>query len=228
MSNARAAEPVSVPSGEAPRRALGREQIIAAALEIIDEEGPGSATMRRIADEFGVVPTAIHWHIKTREDLLRGVVDLVYEGVEVPPAGSETWEDQARHLCRAVRRQLIAHPNVLPLLPMASQSTSVRLYAAEVMIMSQSGLRGQAVAEAAQLIGAFSIGWAFSEALRNEVSRPDRFMAELITEWVREHGDTDFGLLPHATLAFDGAARFEEGLDDLIDGIRRRAQAASR
>jgi AcrR family transcriptional regulator len=226
-----------VPAAAAKKRArvtarvtrppLDRQQVFEVALEIIDAEGPTGVTMRRIADEFGVVPTAVHWHVKTREELLRGVVDLVYEGVDLPEAGSGSWEKQARELCRAVRRQFVAHPNVMVLLPLASRSISARVYAAQVMIMRRSGLQGRAVAEAAQLIGAHTVGWVFAETLHDGANQPDRFMAELVGEWVRAHGDTDFEPVPHANLAFDGEARFEESLDYLLDGIRRRAERAA-
>jgi TetR/AcrR family transcriptional regulator, transcriptional repressor of bet genes len=53
--------------GEGPRR----EALIAAALDLIAEGGPGAATVRAIADRAGVTPGLIRHYFQTKEDLTR-------------------------------------------------------------------------------------------------------------------------------------------------------------
>lgn len=48
-----------------------REALIAAALDLVSEGGPGAATVRAIADRAGVTPGLIRHYFQTKEDLTR-------------------------------------------------------------------------------------------------------------------------------------------------------------
>ncbi|HEY1765672.1 MAG TPA: TetR/AcrR family transcriptional regulator [Opitutaceae bacterium] len=68
------------------------DRIRAAALEILESEGPGSVSMRRIAGALGITPMAIYHHFRNKEALLHAIVDQEFakfhETVErIPPSG---------------------------------------------------------------------------------------------------------------------------------------------
>jgi len=55
------------------------QRIAAAALRVLEKEGPGAVTMRRIAKAVRVTPMAIYHHFPNREALLKTVTDREFE-----------------------------------------------------------------------------------------------------------------------------------------------------
>jgi AcrR family transcriptional regulator len=97
-----------------PRGFLSRELIIKEALALLDEHGPGALSMRRLADRLGVAPTALYTHVRGKADLIDGLVDQVYAGLELDPGRSGDWIEQLATVSRDVRAHLLAHPAVVP------------------------------------------------------------------------------------------------------------------
>ena len=57
-------------TAETPRRSLHQEQIVDAALALLDEGGIENLTMRRLGDRLGITAAALYWHVSSRQDLL--------------------------------------------------------------------------------------------------------------------------------------------------------------
>ena len=102
--------------GEAIARARGRPEavdratLITAALRVIDTEGIGALTMRRLATELGVSPMAPYRHVASKEELLRVVAAEVVARIEVPAGGS--WETDLERFFGIFRERLLDHPGV--------------------------------------------------------------------------------------------------------------------
>jgi len=96
---------------------LSRDEILAAALAIVDAEGFTALSMRRLARELGVEAMSIYHHVRDKRALLGGVVELSLR-TEAPasPRPGIAWQDVVVIMVRAFRRTLVAHPNVLPLM----------------------------------------------------------------------------------------------------------------
>lgn len=63
-------------------RAMRREQIVAAVLRIIGEEGIGSLTTTALAREIGVTSGALFRHFDTRDEILEETVRYVAETID--------------------------------------------------------------------------------------------------------------------------------------------------
>src|ERR687893_1971585 len=80
-----------------PRRARGgqpalsREQIVRAAIEILDAEGAAGLSMRRLGTRLGSGATSLYWHVAHKDELLELAVDEVLGEVYVPEAGDTPW-----------------------------------------------------------------------------------------------------------------------------------------
>jgi TetR/AcrR family tetracycline transcriptional repressor len=91
---------------------LTREQIARAALELLDEEGLDSLTVRKVANKLGVQHGALYWHVKHKQALLDEVAEAIlreeFGAVEEPvePAG---WEEWLLKLAGRLRKALLAH-----------------------------------------------------------------------------------------------------------------------
>lgn len=76
-------------TGSAPDRGrITREQILAAAMELLDQRGLPDLTMRKLAAELGVRPSALYWHFPDKQTLLARLADRIIGSAPKPPASS--------------------------------------------------------------------------------------------------------------------------------------------
>jgi AcrR family transcriptional regulator len=95
---------------EAGRRArLNRVRVLQAAVALADEAGLESLSMRRLAQELGVVPMALYKHVANKEELLDGMVEVIVGEIE-PPVRGAGWKSAVRLRVLSARRVLLRHP----------------------------------------------------------------------------------------------------------------------
>src|SRR5262249_41885624 len=71
--------------------------------------GPDAVTIRRIAQEFGVTPMALYWHVANKDELLAAMGDALLADV-VPPPAIGSWSVQLRGVVEALIEALSKHP----------------------------------------------------------------------------------------------------------------------
>ncbi|NUT34267.1 MAG: TetR family transcriptional regulator [Hamadaea sp.] len=105
------------------RRAAGRppvprEQIIAAALAILDEEGADALSLRALAQRLESSTATLYRHFDSRADLLAQVVDRIFGEIEfaVDPGQAANWQDACGALATAMFEALRRHRNAAPLI----------------------------------------------------------------------------------------------------------------
>ena len=97
------------PQPAARREPLSRERVLRAAVALADEGGIGSLTMRRLGQELGVEAMSLYKHVKNKDDLLDGIVDLVVGDIDVPPTGTP-WKEAMRRRAISAHDVMLAHP----------------------------------------------------------------------------------------------------------------------
>lgn len=97
------------------RAPLTREQILDAALAVIDRDGLEGLNMRKLGAEVGVEAMSLYNHVGGKEDVLDGVVALLWHEVESRMGPDGPWQQQARALAGAIRDTAHAHPHGYPL-----------------------------------------------------------------------------------------------------------------
>lgn len=98
---------------------ITEQRITAAALRILETDGHDALTMRRIAQELGTGPASIYRHVASREELTVLVVDHVLGLHDATPPANGDWRQTARWGAGELRRHLLAHPAVVPLITSA-------------------------------------------------------------------------------------------------------------
>jgi len=91
------------------REPLSRERILQTAVSLADAGGVDSLSMRRIAQELGVVPMALYKHVANKDELLDGMVDVVVGEID-PPIDGAAWKTTMRERILSARRALQRHP----------------------------------------------------------------------------------------------------------------------
>src|SRR4051812_39413038 len=77
------------------RERLSRERVLRAAMAHADEGGIEGLTMRRLAEELGAAPMALYRHVANKDDLVDGLIDIVFGEVVLPPADGD-WKAAMR------------------------------------------------------------------------------------------------------------------------------------
>ncbi len=146
------------------RRPLGREQIVAAAVALADDDGIAAVSMRKVAGRLDVEAMSLYHHVANKDDLLDGMVDAVTAEFTVPP-DAEDWRAALRGRCHAARAALRRHPWAVGLMDSRSSPGLATLRHHEAVLASLRG-GGFSVAGAAHafaLIDSFLYGFALQE-----------------------------------------------------------------
>jgi TetR/AcrR family transcriptional regulator, tetracycline repressor protein len=94
---------------------LTQDDVVDAALRIVEEYGVEALTMRRLADEIGAAVTAIYHHVGNRDVLIDLLVDrLMADMGSVHPRG-RTPRGRIRSIAEEWRAKLLAHPHLIGL-----------------------------------------------------------------------------------------------------------------
>ncbi len=96
-------------STTARRAPLSRERVLRAAIELADQGGLESLTMRKLGQLLGVEAMSLYNHVANKNDILDGIVDLVVGDIDVPPAGTH-WKAAMRQRSISAHQVLLAHP----------------------------------------------------------------------------------------------------------------------
>jgi TetR/AcrR family tetracycline transcriptional repressor len=99
----------------ASRARLDRRRVLQAALGLVDREGLEALTMRRLGTELRVDPMTVHHHAESKERLLDGLAELLWEEVALPE-GSGGPAAALRGLARSLRDLFRRHPQAAPLI----------------------------------------------------------------------------------------------------------------
>jgi AcrR family transcriptional regulator len=223
--------PATAPSA-GRRPGLTRDQVLTAAMAIIDEGGVEVLTMRRLGKALDRNPMAIYRHATDKDALLDALVEVVVADFVVdahPGADGVDWEHALRGTAHKFRLAALAHPRIVPAVVTRSLSGPLALRPPGMLrpleelleLFSNAGFDEHGALHAARLFTGFVYQHLLHE-LQERVDNPDETDDVLrlglhrlpITEFPRLRS------LAAILAAYDGAAELDEGLDIVIAGLR--------
>src|SRR5215216_4220189 len=203
---------------------LSRQRVLGAAVALADRGGVGSVSMRKLAQELGVEAMSLYHHVAGKDDLLDGMVDVVFGEIELP-AGETDWKAAMRRRALSAREALRRHPWATAL--MESRSTpgpaNVRHHDAVLGILRNAGFSVELAAHAYSLLDAYVYGFALQETSL-PFSTPEE-TAEVAQSLMAEFPAAEY---PHLTAfavehvlqpGYDYGDEFLFGLDLILDGL---------
>ena len=211
----------------AGRGRLSRQQILVAGLALADSGGIASLSMRKLGQEVGVEAMSLYKHVANKEDLLDGMVDLVFQELDPPPAQA-AWKKAMRARAFDMRNALDRHPWAIGL--MESRRTpgpaSLRHHDAVIRCLLEAGFSMHMTAHAYALLDSYVYGFALQEhGLPFSTADETAAMAQ---GFLTQFSADEFPYLARFTnehaLApgYHFGTEFEFGLDLILDGISRR------
>lgn len=96
------------------RQPVSREHALSEAVVLADREGLAALSMRRLAEALGVEAMSLYHHVRNKDAILDGMVDLVFAEIDVP-AGTG-WKEAMRQRALSARAALRRHPWALSLM----------------------------------------------------------------------------------------------------------------
>ena len=90
------------------RLPLNRDRVLRAALALADAGGLETLTMRKLGRKLGVEAMSLYNHVANKEDIIDGMVDLVFSEIDLPASGAD-WKTAMRDRAIAVREALSRH-----------------------------------------------------------------------------------------------------------------------
>jgi AcrR family transcriptional regulator len=209
-----------------PRPRLSRERVLQAALALAARDGIESLTMRKLADELGVGAMSLYYHVPNKEQLLGGMVDIVFSEIE-PPSTDVDWKTAMRNRALSTRNALRRHPWAIGLMEGRTSHgpANLRLHDAVLGCLRAAGFSLEMTVHAYSVQDAYIYGFALQEQDMSSETADD-FAAEAQRQ-MREY-EAMLADFPHlvevvggyvAKAGYDYDAEFLFGLDLILDGL---------
>jgi AcrR family transcriptional regulator len=207
------------------RDPLTRDQIVEVAMRLVDAEGLHALSMRRLGQELDAGATSLYWHIKNKHQLEDLMVDALIGEVAADVRPAEGWRDCLAEVARALRRALIRHRHIAPLLGERPTMGPHALDAAELVmgILRDGGFDDRTTSLASGALINYASGFALFESRSpgGASDAPEAMaMAEAVMAYFRALPQERYpNLLAVAGIAIDEDDQFEYGLQRLLDGF---------
>jgi AcrR family transcriptional regulator len=211
---------------ERRERPLSREQIVGAAVQLLDESGEGGLTFRALAERLATGPGAIYWHVSGKNELLAAVTEAVIAGALPAARADATPQEALRALGLAVFDAIDAHPWLGPQLSVnPRRAPMLRVFETIGQQVRALGVRPSAEFTAASALLSYILGVAGQNAANATVLGPGVGRAEFLDAAARAWADLDPDDYPFLRSAadrlrdHDDQAEFLAGLDLVVAGI---------
>ena len=92
-----------------PRDTLTREQIVDAAIELLDRDGLEGLNMRALGQRLGSAATAVYWHVGSKDTLIALAADQVWNEIGQPDPAAVGWRAAAAAMATDLHAMLTRH-----------------------------------------------------------------------------------------------------------------------
>ena len=194
------------------------------ALSHADEAGLEGLTMRRLAQVLDVAPMALYRHVASKDDLVDGLIDLVFAEIELPEAELD-WKAWMRERAISVRRALVRHPWAVGLMESRRRPgpATLRHHDAVIGTLREADFSLGMAAHAYSVMDAYIYGFALNQA--SMPVEPGMETSELAAVMVEQFPADEYPHLAEFTFkhvmraGYDYGEEFEYGLDLILDAI---------
>lgn len=210
------------------RTPLNRERLLRAAIALADERGAEELTMRKLAKELGVEAMSLYNHVANKDDLLDGMIDIVFSEIEAPAAGGD-WKAELRKRAVSTRDALNRHPWAIGEMEGRGNHgpSNLHLHNAVLGCLRGAGFSIEMTVHAMSVQDAYIYGFALQQSDMSPET-PEDFAAVAQRQMVDYAGAlADY---PHlvevvggyvAEAGYDYEAEFLFGLDVILDRLEQ-------
>jgi AcrR family transcriptional regulator len=216
-----------------PRDTLTREQIIRAAIDLLDTEGLEGLSMRALGQRLRAAATAVYWHVGSKENLIALASDQAWNEIPLPDLEIVGWREAAKQMATGLYAMLTQHTWLLQAFGsfLILSAGKARHDDCSLAIFEAAGFVGARADQAATIVFTYVLGNALGPAAvvsltrkldrsgsnASELIRANRAKArELAAQFPRlrsrvESGAAEYGAAPENS--------FEVGLEVILDSL---------
>ena len=160
------------------RTPLSRERVLRAAIALADERGAQELTMRKLAKELGVEAMSLYNHVANKDDLLDGMIDIVFGEIEAPLAGGD-WKAELCKRAVSTRAALNRHRWAIGQMEGRTDHgpNNLRIHDAVLGCLRAAGFSIEMTVHAMSVQDAYIYGFALQQSDMSSET-PDDFAAE--------------------------------------------------
>jgi AcrR family transcriptional regulator len=217
---------------DAERPRLSKRAVTERALQLADDDGLDTLTIRKLAQHLGVTPMALYWHFRSKEDLLEGVAEQVWGEIDVNVDPQAPWWAQLQRLLESLVSVLRTHPAAAQLLLEHEKRNEAALRATEITldILRSAGFDPQHASAIAR-----SALWTGITLVMSEPGYHPELSADERAEMQRRN-QIELAMLPAAryprliecaapmTACDDPEFHYRFGIGLFIDGVKASAR----
>ena len=222
--------------GHMPRDTLTREQIVQAAVELLDAEGMEGFNMRALGKRLGSAATAVYWHVGSKDNLIALAADQAWSEIALPDLTATGWRTAATAMAEGLHAMLTRHPWLVQAFGsfLMFGPGKARYDDHTLAVYEAAGFTGALADQAAAAVFTFVLGNALGPAAAASLSRKLSGDGQLMRDSMAEAREiaAQFPRLrarletPAAAYAAAPDDTFAFGLQALLDGLD--AQLAGR
>ncbi|MFG1783740.1 TetR/AcrR family transcriptional regulator [Rhodococcus oryzae] len=199
-----------------------------AAIRVADRGGVEAITMRRVAQELRVEAMSLYHHVPNKDAILDGVVDAVFEAIELPGAACDDWRDAIRARASSARAVLSQHSWALGLMDSRRNPgpATLRHHDAVLGVLREAGFALPMAAHAVSLVDSYVGGFVLQEANLPVATRGD--VEEVAGSILEQLPGADLPYLTEMIVdhalqpGYDYTSEFGYGLDLILDALEAR------
>ncbi len=216
------------------RIALNRERVLEAGVALADREGIAELSMRKLGQEVGVEAMSLYNHVRNKDELVNGMVDIVFSEIDLPAAG-EDWPTAMRRRAISARQALKRHPWAIGLMESRAQPgpATLRHHDSVLRNLREGGMSIEMAAHAYSILDSYIYGFTLNEQSLPFDSSPAK-VAEVAGNIMRDMPAGEYPYLTEMAVehamkpGYDYGDEFEFGLKMIIDGLQTQGNQSGR
>jgi AcrR family transcriptional regulator len=200
--------------------------VLRSAVAIADAGGIAALTIRALADKLGVKPMSVYHHVANKDEILDGIVDLVFNEIDLPSTTGD-WRTEIRRRATSARAVLRRHSWAIGLMEARTSPgpATLRHHDAVIATLRAAGFTVEMTAHAYALLDSYVYGFALQEAtlpftesdtagdvteaiMRQMPTAEYPHLVEMATEYILQPG-------------YNFGDEFEFGLTLILDALTR-------
>ena len=215
----------------APRIPLSRDRIVRTAAAFADDHGLEALSMRKLGEAAGVEAMSLYNHIASKEDLLDGMIDLVFSEIELP-AAAEGWKNAMRRRAISVRTVLSRHRWAVGLMESRTSPGPATLLHHDAVLgcLRDAGFSLELAAHAYAALDSYIYGFALQErglpfdTAEETAALAQVMLAQFPADTYPHLAEFTFGHILQP--GYDFGSEYEYGLGLILDGLEKAHTAA--
>jgi AcrR family transcriptional regulator len=208
------------------RKPLSRERVLRAAIKLADRQGLEELTMRKLGQALGVEAMSLYNHVAGKDDLLDGLVDIVFSEIDLSCEGGD-WKSAMRRRAISAREVLARHRWAIGLMESRTRPgpANLRHHESVLRCLRESGFSVPLAAHAYSALDSYIYGFALQQAgLPFDTGEQ---AAEVAGSIMQAFATGEYPRLAEIAIehvmkpSYSYEREFEFGLDLLLDGLGR-------